>query len=157
MEVRNKRPGGKVALIALAGALSLASVPFIVANAQSTTDTTKEVALPGWQIQFENINPAIKMATVYGDRANGAHGTFGTFPPNFITPVHTHTAAYNGVVVKGVMTNPFQGQDAPPTLEAGSFWHVPAGSAHATACVSNVPCEFYFHAEAGFDFHVVEK
>lgn len=157
MDVLKKLAGPKIALVALAGALALASAPFIAANAQSTTDTTKEVALPGWQMKFENINPAIKMSTVYGDRANGAHGTFGTFPPNFVTPFHTHTAAYNGVVVKGVMTNPFQGQDAPPTLEPGSFWHVPAGSPHATACVSNVPCEFYFHAGAGFDFHVVEK
>ncbi|MCZ6590227.1 MAG: DUF4437 domain-containing protein [Alphaproteobacteria bacterium] len=157
MDVRKKWAVSKVALISLAGALSLAAVPYIAANAQSTADTNKEVALPGWQIQFENINPAIKMATVYGDRGTGAHGTFGTFPPNFITPLHTHSTAYNGVVVKGVMTNPFQGQDAPPTLEPGSFWHVPAGSVHATACVSNVPCEFYFHAKGAFDFKAVEK
>ena len=113
MDVGKKWLGSKIALLSITGALSLAAMPFIAANAQSTTDTSKEVALPGWQMQFENINPAIKMATVYGNRGTGAHGTFGTFPPNFITPFHTHTTAYNGVVVKGVMTNPFQGQDAP--------------------------------------------
>ena len=157
MHIRNRWLGRKITLVSLGSALGLASASFIAANAQSTTDSAKEIALPGWQVQIESINPAIKMATVYGDRGKGAHGTFGTFPPDFITPFHTHSTAYNGVVIKGVMTNPFRGQNAPPTLEPGSFWHVPAGSEHATACVSNVPCEFYFHSEGAFDFNVVEK
>ena len=156
MELRKKLLNSKIALSSIVGAVTLAAVPLIAANAQSTTDTSMEVALPQSQIQFENINPAIKMATVYGDRGKGEHGTFGTFPPNFITPFHTHSTAYNGIVVKGVMTNPFKGQNTPPELAAGSFWHVPAGSEHATACVSDVPCEFYFHAKGAFDFQPVE-
>ena len=60
MDVRKRWVVSKIALISLAGALSLAAVPYIAANAQSTADTNKEVALPGWQIQFENINPAIR-------------------------------------------------------------------------------------------------
>ena len=96
------------------------------------------------------------MAAAYGDRGKGAHGSFGRFPPNFVTPVHTHTGAYHGIVIKGVMTNPFKGEESPPTMEPGSYWYVPAGSEHATACVSNIPCEFYFYADEAFDFHVVE-
>ncbi len=138
------------------GALALAVLPSCAAQAGSEIDTQREVVLPGWQLEFQNINPAIKMAAAYGDRNVGAHGSFGTFPPNFITPLHTHTGAYHGIVIKGVMTNPFKRDESPPTMEPGSYWYVPAGSEHATACVSNVPCDFYFYADQAFDFHVVE-
>ncbi len=115
-----------------------------------------EIAMPKDQLKFEKINPAISMATAYGDKSSSAHGTFGQFPANFITPFHTHSGAYHGVVIKGVMTNPFKDEANSPKLEAGSYWHVPANSIHATACVSDTPCEFYFHSESGFDFTPVE-
>ena len=115
-----------------------------------------EKVLPAAELKYENINPAISMATAHGDRASGPHGTFGRFPASFTTPFHTHSGAYHGIVVKGVMTNPFKGESNPPKMEAGSYWHVPAGSVHATACVSDTPCEFYFYADKGFDFHPAE-
>lgn len=149
-------PGTSTWRQALLGGLALAVLPGCAAQAQQAFDPNREVARPGWQMQFENINPAIKMAPAYGDRSKGAHGTFGTFPPNFITPFHTHSGAYHGVVVKGVMTNPFKDEENPPTMEPGSYWYVPAESVHATACVSNVPCTFYFHADSGFDFKPTE-
>ena len=143
-------------LLAVASAFALALLSGCAVQAGTEFDTGKDVALPRWQLEFQNINPAIKMAAAYGDRRKGAHGSFGRFPPNFETPVHTHTGAYHGIVIKGVMTNPFKGEETPPTMEPGSYWYVPAGSAHATACVSNIPCEFYFYADEAFDFHVVE-
>ncbi|MEH6403286.1 MAG: DUF4437 domain-containing protein [Sneathiella sp.] len=92
------------------------------------------------------------MAHAYGHRGKGAHGSFGRFPANFETPGHPHTGAYHGVVIKGVMTNPFKGEKNAPTMVAGSYWYVPAGMPHTTACVSDTPCEFYFHADGAFDF-----
>ena len=127
-----------------------------VAHKQSEFDANKEVARPGWQLDFQNINPAIKMASAYGDRSTGAHGTFGAFPPNFETPSHTHTSAYHGIVIKGVMTNPFKAEQSQPTMEPGSYWYVPASSEHITACVSIVPCEFFMYSEGAFDFLPVE-
>jgi quercetin dioxygenase-like cupin family protein len=38
----------------------------------------------------------------------------------------------------------------------GSYWYVPAQAVHATACVSDTPCQFYFHADDAFDFTPVE-
>ncbi|MBT4905336.1 MAG: DUF4437 domain-containing protein [Rhodospirillaceae bacterium] len=149
--VRSIREYSTVAAVLMQAALSP-----IAAQADSAFDEKKEVAMPAASLNFENINPAIRMATAFGDRATGQHGTFGKFPANFITPVHTHTGAYHGIVVKGVMTNPFKGETAAPELGAGSYWYVPAGSAHATACVSDTPCEFFFFADQGFDFHPVE-
>ena len=141
--------------------ITLGAATLIVASAtnaiaQEGFDAAKGVALPSSELTFENINPAIKMAHAYGNRGVGAHGSFGQFPANFITPLHTHTGAYHGVVIKGQMTNPFEGDQNPPVLEVGSYWYAPAGMEHATACVSDIPCEFYFYADGAFDFHVVE-
>jgi hypothetical protein len=132
------------------------------ANAQSSTspkpsfDTSAKVVLPDGQRHFENINPAIRIGPAYGDKSKGAHGTFGRFPGEFMTPFHTHTGAYHGVMIKGQMTNPFKDEKNPPSMGPGSYWYVPINAVHATACISKTPCEFYFHADSGFDFHVAK-
>lgn len=133
-------------------ACALAFLPTAATLAADTIDTKQEVVLPGWHLEFININPAIKMAAAYGNRGTGKHGSFGRFSPNFETPYHTHSGAYHGVVIKGVMTTPFKGEGKPPTMEPGSYWYVPAGAEHSTACISDIPCEFYFHAGSKFDF-----
>lgn len=119
-------------------------------------DPGAEIATPSQQLKFKPVNPKISMADSYGDRFKGGHGTFGTFPANFQTPYHTHSQAYHGIVIKGVMTNPFRNKTTNPEMGPGSYWYVPANSVHATACVSNVACEFYFHADGPFDFKVVK-
>lgn len=108
--------------------------------------------------------PGPLMVDTWGNRGRGAHGTLGVFPPGFSAPVHTHSHAYDGVVLRGEMTNPF-GTDLEPFLDrnesndhgevvltAGSYWHVPAGSQHTTTCVGPEVCWFYFHSEDAFDF-----
>ena len=92
------------------------------------------------------------MGSAWGKRMEGKHGTFGQFPGKASSPPHTHTGAYHGVVISGVMTNPFEGETNPKKMGPGSYWFVPAGMEHVTACVSDDPCLFYFHAEGGFDF-----
>ena len=119
-------------------------------------DPAEPVVRPAATLEFQNLNPAIAMAHAYGDRGKGAHGSFGTFPPEFITPMHTHTGAYHGIVVEGTMTNPFEGETDPPEMPPGSYWYVPAGAVHATACVSAAPCKFYFYADGAFDFTPVK-
>ena len=120
-------------------------------------DPEQEIVLKVEDRQFENINPKIRLAPAYGDRNIGGHGTFGKFPSNFVTPPHTHSAPYHAVVLKGVMTNPFNGEKDPPKMKPGSYWFVPAGSVHTTACVSDTPCEFYMYSDSAFDFNPTEQ
>jgi hypothetical protein len=126
------------------------------ATGKTGFDIAAEITLPAEHRKFENINPAIRMAPAYGDKSKGAHGTFGRFPGEFITPFHTHSGAYHGVVIQGQMTNPFKGEESPAIMGPGSYWYVPANAVHATACISKTPCEFYFHASGPFDFHPSE-
>lgn len=141
-------------LFSTLGAISLLVGPLALAG--GAFDAQETVALQSELRDFQNINPAIKMAAAYGDRNTGSHGSFGQFPPNFETPSHVHSGAYHGVVIKGVMTNPFKGEANSPSLQPGSYWYVPAGSEHTTACISDSPCEFYFYADGAFDFTPVE-
>ncbi|MFT7581256.1 MAG: quercetin dioxygenase-like cupin family protein [Myxococcota bacterium] len=101
---------------------------------------------------FEDVAPFVAMASAWGDRAAGEHGTFGRFPGNASSPEHVHTGEYLGVVISGTLINPFAGAAEGPLLTAGSAWRVPAGTHHRTARVSVEPCVFYFHAAAAFDF-----
>ena len=109
-------------------------------------------AVPSSQIEFQQIAPFVKMGAAWGDRSQGSHGTFGEFPGGAASPSHTHSGAYHGIVISGVMTNPFGGESIAPPMGPGSYWYVPANVEHVTACISKEPCLFYFHAESAFDF-----
>jgi len=125
----------------------------------ATTEVAPTVmgdVLPASKRAFTEIAPFVKMAASHGDRASGAHGTFGIFRAGASSPPHTHTGAYHGVVISGTMTNPFGSEAKPPELGPGSYWYVPAGAEHVTSCISKEPCEFYFHAKDGFDFAPLE-
>lgn len=98
----------------------------------------------------------VRFSPGWGDFAEGPHGTIGVIGPNDETPAHTHTGAYSGVVIRGTMTNPFGTEVDPPMMEAGSFWHVPAGEQHVTRCVSDQECWFYLYADGGFDFTPID-
>ncbi len=68
-----------------------------------------DMALPEEAKEFNPAfpgNDAINFARAYGDRENREHGTFGRFPANFETPLHTHSNDYRAIVLKGEMTNP---------------------------------------------------
>jgi quercetin dioxygenase-like cupin family protein len=93
---------------------------------------------------------------VAGDRASGAHGTFGLFKAGGASPNHVHSGAYHGVVIKGVMIDPFGNETNSPRLGPGSYWCVPASAKHVTACVSKEPCLFDFYADTAVDFTPVK-
>ena len=71
--------------------------------------------------------------------AETAHGRFARFEPGLMTPWHTHSGAYHGVVIAGTLTNPFQGEEDPPEMGPGDYWFVPGGANHTTNCVSDEP------------------
>lgn len=107
-------------------------------------------------VHFEQVADFVRMAPAWGDRSAGAHGTFGTMPCGASSPLHTHSGAYHAIVLGGTMTNPFGAEGDPPEMTEGSYWFVEAGAPHVTACVSQQPCLFYFHAEGAFDFAPAE-
>ena len=145
----------KITLLAIAALLVLAfALPAAASdeNVLPNFDPHKNTVKAAEAIAYVDINPAIQFGPAWGNISTTAHGTFAKFSGKFQTPFHTHSGSYHGVVIKGEMTNPFQGEVNPPVMGSGSYWFVPANSVHATACVSAEPCEFYFHADSHFDF-----
>jgi len=145
----------KLPISGVAVVLTIAlAIPAIASDhkALPNFDPSKDTVKPAETIPYVNINPAIQFGSAWGDFSKTEHGTFGKFPAKFETPVHTHSGAYHGVVIKGTMTNPFKGEKNPPIMKPGSYWFVPANSIHSTACISAEPCLFYFHAASKFDF-----
>ena len=114
----------------------------------SVTSVTLREADKAFTPQFGPV----EFADAFGSRKTGPHGTFGKFPAAFETPVHTHSHGYRALVLKGEMTNPFNGEANAPIMKPGSFWSVAAGESHTTACVSETPCEFLMWGDRNFDF-----
>lgn len=111
----------------------------LIATANADQDKS-ERAITSSEIIYEQIAPFVKMGGAWGNRAEGAHGTFGEFPGGASSPAHTHSSAYHGVVISGVMANPFNHEPDPAKMGPGGYWYVPAGVEHVTACLSEEPC-----------------
>ena len=152
MKVRTKISGDKIYI-----SIFLAVTFFLSIYANVSVASDKPVTTLHDKLVWVEIAPFVQMADVTGNMGTGAHGTFGKFTPNSSTPLHKHTGAYHGVVVTGTMTNPFGDEKNPPKLIPGSYWYVPAGAEHVTACLSDTPCIFYFYADDKFDFIPIEK
>lgn len=134
-------------------ALSMLAISAISGNVTGATfDPTAQVTKPAKEFKFDKITPFLKFSDAYGDRASTAHGRFAIIAGKKATPSHIHSAAYHGVVIKGVVTNGFDGDKNPPKMGPGSYWHVPANAVHITACVSKEPCMTYVHSDDKFDF-----
>jgi Domain of unknown function (DUF4437) len=143
--------------------LALAALPSVqillapVTVGAAPFDSKTPQARPQETFQFDTITPFLKFSDAFGDRTKpGPHGTFGTIPAHTASPEHTHSVAYHGVVIRGVVVNPFNGDPNPPRLSPGSYWYVPANVPHVTACVSDEPCLFYTHSDGPFDVKLTE-
>ena len=93
----------------------------------------------------------LRAAAAYGDLTHGPHGTFIRMPAGFVSPMHTHTNDYWGVVISGVAVNgQSAGKDVP--LPAGSYWFQKGGERHITKCISPNECLFFISQDGKFDY-----
>ena len=93
----------------------------------------------------------LKAAPAYGDLTHGMHGTFIRMPAHFVSPLHTHTEDYFGVVIEGVGVNTQQGGED-KALPVGSYWLQKGKEKHVTKCVSDTDCLFFIYQPGKFDY-----
>lgn len=107
-------------------------------------------------VKYDVIIPdVVSFGTVFGDRTKGPHGTFVIIKKGTSTPMHTHSTAYQAVVIKGKVENPIKGDAmSEKALEAGSYYYVPANAEHVTRCAADSPedCMTFFWQSTPFDF-----
>ena len=109
------------------------------------------------KIKYDVIMPDVAwFGTIIGDRNTGAHGTFIKITKGTGTPAHIHSHAYRGIVLKGIVENPFAGNAATQVkMGPGSYYSVPGGAEHITRCADDSPtdCLTYFYQDTAFDFN----
>ena len=72
--------------------------------------------------------------------------------PKGPAPLHTHSAGYYGVVVRGQAKHwPAGGEANAATLGPGSHWYQPGKAAHGDECVAN-ECLLLIQMEGPYDF-----
>lgn len=108
------------------------------------------------EVEWTEIIPGVRFGAVYGQWDREAHGKLISFDPGVRTPMHVHSGAYHGVVIRGEVTNPYASDEEEVAMGPGTYWYVPGGAPHVTACVSEEPCLFYTHADGAWDIEVVE-
>src|SRR6478735_4050335 len=94
----------KVAALAVLGGLCGAQ-PLLAQEPNSS----QSLSIPANQVKYKDLGGPW-LGTVWGDSANGAHGSFLRLPRGFVSPAHLHTGDYYGVIVEGSMTNVEAGQ-----------------------------------------------
>lgn len=95
-------------------------------------------------------NTPVKMATVKGDAAKGAHVTFMKLPAGFSAPLHSHTANHHVAVVSGTMVLTPEGGTA-KKLGPGSWFEFTGKKKHVTACEAGADCVIFMVADAPWD------
>jgi beta-alanine degradation protein BauB len=123
----------------------------------------ESVSIPESQWNFRDTgargvdaNTKIEFADAYGDLTKSKHGSFFKFTPGFVSPVHTHTYDYYGIVVKGEMQN-YEVGVTPIKMGPGSYWYQRGKKAHMTTCLSKTPCVAFIVQSEKFDAQVPPK
>ena len=97
----------------------------------------------------------LKAGPAYGNLANGKHGTFIRMPAGFVSPLHTHSEEYFGIVISGTGVNVQPGGED-VALPAGSYWFQRGNEKHVTKCISSTDCLFFIYQPGKFDYVVAK-
>jgi beta-alanine degradation protein BauB len=145
----------RVLILGLTAGLCLANAGF-----SQTMHEGASVSLPASAITFQHSGIVTDVGELmagpaYGDLSSGHHGTFITAPAGFVSPVHTHTEDYFGVVLRGVVANGAP-ESADVALAQGSYWFQRGEEAHVTKCLPGEDCLMFIYQPGAFDYLTVK-
>ena len=103
---------------------------------------------------WESTPEGVAFAPLQGDRFAETYQAMVRLPAGTISPPHVKSANMFGVILQGEMQHYPHGTDAADAtkVSTGSFYHIPAGLPHVSACVSAEPCVTYLFQDGAFDF-----
>lgn len=128
-----------LAALAVVGSAWAAGPEMIVRPIETLQFSPKKPGEP--QISAVKGNPEREASSIVMKMGRGAF------------PMHTHTANYQLVVIKGVMKHwdANGSQKTAPRMGPGSFWYQPAGQAHGDSCESD-ECVWFITFDGPRDF-----
>ena len=132
-------------------ARALVAVSTLLAAHAQAADTSVSVPVNDVKFFDTGVGP-LKAAPGFGDLAKGAHSTFVKLPAGFVSPLHTHTQDYYGVVITGVVANEVDGTVKDRPLPPGSYWFQKGQAKHVTKCLSANECVVFITQPGRFDY-----
>ncbi|MFS8066306.1 MAG: cupin domain-containing protein [Byssovorax sp.] len=127
--------------LALLGSLGLTGCGSSAGLAQESKNPAS-VLVPFEEIAFHRPIPIVapEMAALWGDRSVGASGNEEKQPAGKVSALHVHPNDTYAMVIEGRMTHAFEGGPAAVELGPGSFYTLPAGAPHVSACLEGSEC-----------------
>lgn len=115
--------------------------------------------IPAPSLDWVETPEGVAFATLEGDRFTEPYRAMVRLPAGIASPLHIKSANMFGVMIQGEMIHIIQGQNAETAqrMGVGSFYKVPKGLPHISACVSDVPCIAYLYQDGAFDFMPVTQ
>jgi hypothetical protein len=110
------------------------------------------------QFAWETTPEGVAFAALQGDRFQESYQAMVRLPAGTVSPPHVKSANMYGVMLQGEMIH-YAGDEDPDTAQKigpGSFYKVPGGLAHISACISAEPCVTYLYQDVAFDFVPVQ-
>lgn len=137
----------------LAFAVSFVLATVALAQGAGAQKASAVTFMPAAELKWAELDPSapgIKIATLWGNHTQGAHGAFIKFPGGFAAPLHTHPNDAKIVVVSGTF---IQGPEGKPEvrLGPGSYMMQPGVSyRHTTRCDAASECVIFSTSEGAF-------
>ena len=125
----------------------------------STPVAGEIAAIPAADMNWDKTPEGVAFAPLNGDRFAESYMAMVALPAGLVSPPHQKSADMFGLIVSGTMTHVPLGQD-PETgtaLHAGAYYHIPAGLAHVSSCISDVECVTFLYQPGAFDFLPVSQ
>jgi quercetin dioxygenase-like cupin family protein len=137
-------PRGYVALVigAVAGIAAAGSSPRMVVKPAQTLR---------FGVEYADQQSSPQIAVVSGDPAKTPVSMLIRMNKS-VLPMHSHTADYQAVVIRGTMKHWAKGENQAdaPRLGPGSWWYQPGKQVHTDACLDE-ECLIYVHNTGKLD------
>jgi len=141
-----------LSVLLLAASTNLITVP-ASANSSQVTSHTAATELEWMDSGFGPL-----VSPVQGDFSSGGHVTYVKFSAGMVTPLHTHSHDYVGIVLTGVSMHWEPGKpETRKQLSAGAHWFMPANIQHVSECLPGVECIMALYQQKFMDFMPVAK
>lgn len=132
-------------------ARALVALSTLLAAHSHAAETSVSVPVSDVKFFDTGVGP-LKAAPGFGDLSKGAHSTFVKLPAGFVSPLHTHTEDYYGVVITGVVSNEVDAVAKDRPLPPGSYWFQKGKAKHVTKCLSANECVVFITQPGKFDY-----
>lgn len=115
--------------------------------------------LDGSDFAWETTPEGVAFASLQGDRYAESYQALVKLPAGTVSPPHIKSANMYGVMLQGEMIHYAADENAHGVrkMGAGSYYSIPKGMAHISACVSETPCIAYLYQDGAFDFLPVQQ